>query len=727
MSEKEAELIVERLIRRVEKANIKYLEEVGKSIKQIKTLTPTEAHKLVQRLKYGDKYKEITNEIAKYSGMNINDIDEMFKVYSKKDTDFAEGFYKYRKKNFIPYAENLVLQRQTNALSRMVRNELYNYTRNNVLGYSFHEILPNGKRGKLIFSGLRDTYNTLLDQALINVGRGEQTFDQSMRGILSEIGGSGLRTINYESGRSLRLDSAIRMHLKGRLRELHNENQKVIGEEIDADGVEISVHENPAPDHMEVQGRQFKLKEFDKLQNGEDAKDYKGVVYNLDYDGKNGYRPISEMNCYHYVFSIILGISKPAYTDEELKKIKDRTNKEIEFEGKKYNMYECTQLQRSIEREIRRQKDIQIFGRASDNKEMIADSQSNITALTSKYNDLCKRSGLPKKMDRISVKGYHPIKIRTIEQFGKAKDEVLPVSNVNKVSSKELNGVKDNKYYNSSKIFRKSKEILDLSNNENINIYNATNNLNIKINERKGLKSARYVSRDKAVYVTGVDEKSIKPETTLWHELGHALDNNNLKDYKSNYLEMRMAMYDYYKNNRMIPQEVKDYFASFKEEAYKEYKEKVDFKYFHDNYMEIRKSEGANEYTMSRLKQWKEQFVDDYEGEIKREYENRQRKYYWDKRNVDIDYAQIANFSDMFSAISDGEYNKQMCGMYGYHTKSYFNRDKDNPTTELFANFVSLKMTGSERHLKFLKKQAPAIYKELEDVYKAIGDDLGVR
>ena len=106
------------------------------------------------------------------------------------------------------------------------------------------------------------------------------------------------------------------MHLKGRLRELHNENQLIIGEEIGADGVEISVHENPAPDHEKAQGRQFSNEEYQKLQAGQEATDYRGIKVNLDHDHKNGYRPISEMNCYHYVFSVILGVNEPEYNEK---------------------------------------------------------------------------------------------------------------------------------------------------------------------------------------------------------------------------------------------------------------------------------------------------------------------------------------------------------------------------------------------------------------------------
>ena len=94
-----------------------------------------------------------------------------------------------------------------------------------------------------------------------------------MRNTIKQIGQSGLKTLDYESGRSMRLDSAIRMNTLGGLRKLNNQVQEQFGEEFDSDGVEISVHTAPADDHAEVQGHQFSNKEFEKLQETGIAKD----------------------------------------------------------------------------------------------------------------------------------------------------------------------------------------------------------------------------------------------------------------------------------------------------------------------------------------------------------------------------------------------------------------------------------------------------------------------
>ena len=402
INESQIEFLTERLVERINKANIFFYKKIGSALRQIKELTPSQAHQLVQILKYGGNYDEIVRQIAKYTDLNIQDIDNIFNSYAKRDQLFYEKFYKYRNIPFVPFAENTALKMQTRALANIVKNEMYNYARTNLLGFTINREFMN----------LKDTYNYVLDEALLNVSQGKETFDSSMRRILKDIGGSGLKTVDYKSGRQVRLDSTVRMHLKSKLRELHNELQKIYGEEFGADGVEISVHENPADDHENVQGRQFSNEEFNKLQNGGVGVDYKGKAYSLDHDGNGTHRPISEMNCYHYIFSIVLGVSKPTYTDEELQKKIDDNNKGFELDGKHYSLYEGTQLQRQLERAIREQKDIQILAKSSDDMELVGTAQSNITKLTQKYKELSQISGLPTKMKRLTVSGYRRVAIK---------------------------------------------------------------------------------------------------------------------------------------------------------------------------------------------------------------------------------------------------------------------------------------------------------------------------
>ena len=116
------------------------------------------------------------------------------------------------------------------------------------------------------------------------------------------------------------------------------------------------------------------------------------------------------MNCYHYIFSIVLGVSKPEYSQKQLDEINKKNTDGFEFEGKHYTLYEGTQLQRQIETKIRKLKDKHIGAVAVGDIDEAGNCQRKIRQLSSKYNQLAKASGLSTKYDRTQVVGYREIK-----------------------------------------------------------------------------------------------------------------------------------------------------------------------------------------------------------------------------------------------------------------------------------------------------------------------------
>ena len=394
--------LVERLVDRIEQGNTYTLQKIGESIKKIGALSPSKAQQLGQILKYGGNYDKIVERLAQITQLNVTDIYEIFEEVAKSDYRFAKQFYDYKGVKYIPYEQNIALQNQVKALARITASQYANFS--NTLAFT------KRVNGRVVYTDLARTYQETIDKAVLNVAQGKSTFDEQMYSTIKELGESGLKTVDYANGRSVRLDSSVRQHLKGALRNLHNETQAVFGEEFGSDGVEISVHINPAPDHAQVQGRQFSKEEFEKFQNDQDSVDYTGKVFTSEHNGKDR-RSISEYNCYHYTFDIVLGVSKPNYNEEELKQIIDDNNKGFELDGEHYTNYEGTQLQRKLETEIRKQKDIQIIAKASGNKELVAESQSKITQLTRKYKQLSDVSGLSTKMERLKVSQYRRISV----------------------------------------------------------------------------------------------------------------------------------------------------------------------------------------------------------------------------------------------------------------------------------------------------------------------------
>lgn len=404
LSDEVLDKVIERLTNRIEQGNTYVLEQIGKSIKKIGALSPSNAQQLGQLIKYGGDYDKITKKLAEITKMNVADIKKIFEEVAKNDYQFAKQFYDYRGQKFIPYDENMVLKTQVDALANMTAHEYANLSRS----LAFTKTV----NGKVVATPLAKAYQNTLDSAILNVSQGKTNFETEMYRVIKELANSGLKTIDYESGRSYRLDSAVRSQMRGALRNLHNETQEIIGKDFDADGVEISVHMNPAPDHAFVQGRQFSNDEFEKFQNDQDAKSYDGKFFPaISEETGHDRRAISEYNCYHYIFSIVLGVSEPTYSDDELQKIIDDNEKGFELDGKHYTKYEGTQMQRQLELEIRKAKDEQIMAKASGIPEDISRSQKRITDLTNKYKELNQVGGLSPKMERMRVRDYKRIKV----------------------------------------------------------------------------------------------------------------------------------------------------------------------------------------------------------------------------------------------------------------------------------------------------------------------------
>ena len=394
ITEEMQDRLIQSLLDRVEQLNIEILVELGRQIKHIGTLTPSQAHKLAQILYYGENVNWIARRLSEITNMNVREIYQILKQVAIENQEFAKPFYKARNIDFIPYEKNLLLQEEVRAIAKVTADR-YRNIMNSTAYVLDDKLVPINK-----------IYTEVVDKAVLSVSQGKESYQVTMRKAMDELTKAGMRirvdkngeptgtrVVDYKkSGLSRRADTAIRMNTLEGIRTVSNELQRQFGEEYGADGIEISVHDHPAPDHEDIQGHQYTNEEFEKL-NG-----------NLE-------RPISTLNCYHYVFSIVMGVSKPQYTQEQLDKIKEDNHKGFEFEGKHYTLYEGTQLQRRIETKVRQLKDKQIISREMGDTEAVGNCQRQITQLTHKYNELSKISGLKAKMKRMTVSGYRRVKV----------------------------------------------------------------------------------------------------------------------------------------------------------------------------------------------------------------------------------------------------------------------------------------------------------------------------
>lgn len=108
-------------------------------------------------------------------------------------------------------------------------------------------------------------------------------------------------------------------------------------------------------------------------------------------------------NCRHSYYPYIDGVMERTYTDKELESMKPENRPKIKFEGKEYDDYQATQMQRRIERTIRKQKRIQTATEAAGLDEDAQAAKIKLQQLNRKYREFSKAAGLPEQRERIKV------------------------------------------------------------------------------------------------------------------------------------------------------------------------------------------------------------------------------------------------------------------------------------------------------------------------------------
>ena len=358
---------------------VKYLQKIGQTIKQIGHLNQSSVNLLVQLHRMGVDTQTITKELQKVTRLTVKDIKKLYqKAAQEAHTDAR---FAYVQKGVEPSNERWLA----------LVEDIWKQTAGTMVNLSNT-------------TAVSQLYREAVDDAVQAVSMGATDYNAAIRDTVKRIGKAGLQ-VKYESGYHRRLDTAVRQNVLDGVRQVQQQAQKLIGEEIGADGVDISAHPNSAPDHEPVQGHRFDLRNFKLMQNGQPFEDVDGKRYEAFE------RPITEWNCRHVVFYILLGVSRRMYTGEQLEEWKKQNRKGCSIGGKHYTNYEATQLMRKIETEIRKQKDTAILAKECGDSTLRRECQAEITRLTAQYSDVAKAAGLRRRMEKTRVEGFRPVEI----------------------------------------------------------------------------------------------------------------------------------------------------------------------------------------------------------------------------------------------------------------------------------------------------------------------------
>lgn len=152
--------------------------------------------------------------------------------------------------------------------------------------------------------------------------------------------------ITYPSGHTDTLEVAARRAVLTGVNQTCAKLQLARMEEMDCEFVEVTAHEGARPTHAVWQGRVYH-RGGAVVQDGERYEDFETATGYGTGPGLCGW------NCRHNFYPFYPGVSVRNYTDERLAELDARN---IPYGGGLYTRYEITQMQRALERRVRRYK-----------------------------------------------------------------------------------------------------------------------------------------------------------------------------------------------------------------------------------------------------------------------------------------------------------------------------------------------------------------------------------
>ena len=357
------------------------LTRIGKRIKKYGKLSLSDVKSINNIAVVKQDMDAITKELAKVTGYNISQIEQMYGELLEEQHLANQPLYDYRGKKFVPFAENKELQAIARAYAKTTGETMINLAKTKALCILDH----NGN-----VNGLQKYYTDVLDKAVMQVTTGATDFHTAMRDSIIELGGSGVR-VDYGGGVTRRLDTAVRQNLLWGAKQASTEYNTMIGEELGADGIEVDFHSNPRPSHEFMQGKQYVLGK---------ARTINGIHFE---SADEALERLQDYGCLHYKTPIICGISEPRYSPEELKRLNEQNAKKYTVDGKEYSGYEVTQMQRRLESSVRNEKTTRDLAKASGDNALVKRCNERIKAYQGKYNEISEITGIQGDKKRMSV------------------------------------------------------------------------------------------------------------------------------------------------------------------------------------------------------------------------------------------------------------------------------------------------------------------------------------
>lgn len=329
----------------------------------------------------GVSKKAIKKAIGDALGLSKKEVKKLYHDTLYNEYVRNEQLYREKGHKWIPYEKNKDLQDLIGSIEEQTNKELRNITQS--LGFA----VP-GPTGKIIHTPLLDFYQGTLDDAMMDIASGAFDYNTVLKRTIQTMTNSGLRTIDYDSGWSNRVDVAARRAVMTGFNQLQAKINEQVAKDLKTDYFEVSWHGGARPEHQVWQGRVYSKKQLETVCG-------LGTVTGL-----------CGANCYHQYNAFIPGVSVRTYTDAQLDEMNAEENQKKMYNGKAYTTYEALQQQRKMETLMRKQRqDIKLLkdGKADEDDILAAKIRYRVTM--GKYAEFSAKMNLPQQRDRIYMDG----------------------------------------------------------------------------------------------------------------------------------------------------------------------------------------------------------------------------------------------------------------------------------------------------------------------------------
>lgn len=353
------------------------MDDIVRRIVKTGDITSTADYQILRLKEMGWSSEDIEKSIKKALGASYPDMYELYDIAIEKEYTRCKELYEQINADYVPYEDNKQLQQIIKAIESQANSDLTNITQS--LGFC----LDYGT-GKPVFTPLSEVFDKYLDQACMDIVTGTFDYNSVLRRTVTELTNSGLRTIDYASGRTNRVNVAARRAVMTGLSNITNQISHYNADKLGTDYYEVAWHGGARPSHAEWQGKVYTKQQLTTVCGLGTATGLCGI------------------NCYHEYYPFIKGISQRQWTDEWLEKENAKESKPRTYKGKEYTTYEATQQQRKLETAMRAQREkVRLLQSGKADPDTILDARCKYRGQLYEYTVFSNKMGLVQQRERI--------------------------------------------------------------------------------------------------------------------------------------------------------------------------------------------------------------------------------------------------------------------------------------------------------------------------------------